>query len=305
MLPRTLATLYTVAEPNIQCILEFAGHNHYRCLAFNKEWRNACSQRLLKGGIHNSYRSIINFNSLPMLQQASEEGYCVGQAALKNAAVAGHVEIMQWAHKQLCSCAAHGARECCLNEVIHTAAQSGKLQVLNWLLPYIKHQRSSCIASAAGAGKLEAVEFLVAATKKVFNWDGGAIIENAAVAAAVGGHLHVLEWLHKCTSMCNDDVFHSAAAGGHVHVLEWLHLQQEQGDDLLINQEVRWLIATARACSIQQYAASAAASGHAHVLEWYKHRGHTLFMNAQNSTLFFEECSLMYVVHHLHSNGHL
>eukprot|EP00953_Heterococcus_sp_UTEX-ZZ885_P014415 8164-Heterococcus_DN1.PRE.20 len=306
MLPSAPEVFATLGESNIQCILDFAGHEHYRCLAFNKEWRDVCIKRHLKSlREHSCRKTAINFGSLAMLRQACEEGYLLGQGAVKSAAAAGSLECLQWAHNQLCSCAANGARTCCLTEVIDVAAESGNLQVLNWLLPYIKHQRSSCIASAAGAGKLEAVQFLLAATKQIFNWNGIAIIESAAVEAADGGHLQVLEWLHSCTSICNDETFHSAAAGGHVHVLEWLHVQQEQSDDLLKDKDVALLIATVRAVSIRHYAESAAAVGHVHVSEWYNNRGHKMSSSAQDNTFCLEERNRMYVVHHLDSNGYL
>jgi hypothetical protein len=177
--------------------------------------------------------------------------------------------------------------------------------VLKWLLPYIKHQRNRCITTAAGAGRLEAVQFLLAATKKTFNWNRSAIVESASAAAAEGGHLHVLEWLHNCTSICNDQTFHSAAGGGHVHILHWLHDQQEQRDMLLEDKYMVELIATVRATAIRLYAESAAAGGQVHILEWYNRRGHQLSGNAQNSTTGFEERNQMYVVQNLVSYGFL
>jgi hypothetical protein len=298
--------MYTIGGSNLRCILDFAGHNHYRCLAFNKEWRNACIESNVKYLKNNLSRSTaIDFGSLPLLRQACEEGYVLGQGALKNAAATGGLETLQWAHKQLCTCAADGARTCCLNEVIDVAAQSGNLLVLKWLLPYIKHQRNRCITTAAGAGRLEAVQFLLAATKKTFNWNRSAIVESASAAAAEGGHLHVLEWLHNCTSICNDQTFHSAAGGGHVHILHWLHDQQEQRDMLLEDKYMVELIATVRATAIRHYAESAAAGGHGHILEWYNKRGHKFSMNVQNSTSACEERNQMYVVCSLQSNGFL
>ncbi len=73
-------------------------------------------------------------------------------------------------------------------------------------------------------------------------------------AAARGGHLATLEWLHarKCTS---ENVCLEAAAAGHIHVLEWAR-----------DHEHTWR---------RDFSSAAARNGHVGVLQWIRANGLT------------------------------
>lgn len=99
---------------------------------------------------------------------------------------------------------------------------------------------------AAGTGRLDVLRWA---------WSRGMrAVRAIPEAAARGGHLATLEWLHarKCTS---ENVCLEAAAAGHIHVLEWAR-----------DHEHTWR---------RDFSSAAARNGHVGVLQWIRANGLT------------------------------
>ena len=102
--------------------------------------------------------------------------------------------------------------------LVRLAGEHGSTAILNWLLDK-RRANGDASYEAARDGRLED---LIWAHQK-----GVKIASHAYQAAAMKGHVHVLEWL-KCMKSAgariafyDSDVVNMAATCGHVHVLEW------------------------------------------------------------------------------------
>ncbi|KAF1790334.1 Ankyrin repeat-containing domain [Phytophthora cactorum] len=132
------------------------------------------------------------------------------------AAARGDVQALKWLVDMFPNCR--------VTVAVEEAAKHGQLQILQWLLDKSRRQeltvfwgRESCFSpEAARNGDLEMVRWLCEVRGE---WS-----PYAAVLAASGGHLEVLEWLRtnlfssSSSSISMDD----AASRGHLDVLQWL-----------------------------------------------------------------------------------
>lgn len=111
------------------------------------------------------------------------------------------------------------------------------------LTPRAIYQSSLC-------GNLQMMESLLS--------DGCPFDSSVAEAAALGGHLHILQWLQchlPSTIARNDKIYEKAAIGGNLRILEWVRMSFPQ---------CPWTAAVP---------ALAARHNHLHVLEWLLFEG--------------------------------
>jgi len=140
------------------------------------------------------------------------------------------------------------------------AAGGGHVPVVRWLTSTFG---ASCISSnafvKAAAGGHVNVMGRLAVRYFLLREDGTKCID----AAAGGGHLDVLQWMHWLNWSLgkygvndrgvDETVASGAARGGHVHVLKWLQTQRPRFLDEPVASRV---------------ANNAARAGHTHVLQW-------------------------------------
>jgi hypothetical protein len=133
----------------------------------------------------------------------------------------------------------------------------------------------SCAVSTALRGHLDTLEFINPYTQ---------MAESVCEAAAIGGHLNVLQWLRKQSPPCpwNKKTCKAAARGGHMKVLQWLRKQSPpcpwneqtcmaaaEGGNLDV---LKWL--RAHGCPWNKRTCQAAArGGHMEVLKWARKNG--------------------------------
>jgi hypothetical protein len=136
-----------------------------------------------------------------------------------------------------------------ISEVI---VKNGHLHVLEWVLQNNNNSQQQLripwydlMTYAARHGNLTILQWLYTNGGPLFS-------ERTCQLAAIGGHLHILKWLHRYDCPVDASIFAEAAYYGHVDVLEWAHT----------------------CCPWSSYAcASAARGGHLHVLKWLRSIG--------------------------------
>jgi len=134
-------------------------------------------------------------------------------------------------------------------------------QVFHWLQQRLPRHVGICNGAAA-RGDLVGLQWL---WDHRWPWD-----RSVNHNAARNGHLHVLQWAHRCSSQWppfdqQTDVY--AARGGHLHVLEWLNSISQVDPE--------------------QVCLAAIPSGHLHVLQWVDANG--LWPASLNDTLYWDE----------------
>ncbi|TYZ54585.1 hypothetical protein PybrP1_005063, partial [[Pythium] brassicae (nom. inval.)] len=137
-------------------------------------------------------------------------------SAMDYAAVAGHLDVMQWLHAN--------RTEGCTTRAMDDAAGAGHLDVVQWLHA---NRTEGCTTRAmdraAGAGHLNVVRWLHEHRSEGCTTD-------AMDDAASGDHLDVVQWLHEHrTEGCTINAMDQAATRGHLEIVEWLHEHRTEG----------------------------------------------------------------------------
>jgi hypothetical protein len=104
--------------------------------------------------------------------------------------------------------------------LLHTLAH--RLDVLQWL-----HTDLQCPWEARFIIRIAAEKGLLPLLQWMWQQRDGAAVDNAYVtcAAAVGGHLPTIIWLHRAQRLRPDDICTRVAHHNHILVLLWLHQQ--------------------------------------------------------------------------------
>jgi len=219
-----------------------------------------CTERAMDKAAMNGHLEVVRWLA------ASEVADCTTNA-MDWAAKAGKLEVVRWLHRN--------RTEGCTELAMDQAAANGHLQVVRFLRA---NRTEGCtklaLSSAAGSGDLRMVQWLVA------NSSEGDVSE-AIACAARNGHLEVVKVLHPVysdsPSARRGGVIDAAAMGGHLRVVEWLcERGGEQCSPITMAcaaqnchfEVVKWLDAH-RALSCPKYAlTSAFATGNFEMLEF-------------------------------------
>jgi len=112
-------------------------------------------------------------------------------------------------------------------DISPSVALSGNLRILQWLIQRKKYpmNEDTCTAAAEG-GHLHVLQYL--------HNHGCFLDQGTCEAAAKNGHLDILEWLHEnhkifVPSLC----FVMAASKGNLDVLQWLYETYDNRDEIL------------------------------------------------------------------------
>jgi hypothetical protein len=201
------------------------------------------------------------FGRLPLLQaaQARCRGFLTDWTVLE-AARGGHLHVVRWLREQGCPWYANACA---------AAAGGGYLTLLQWLREQGCPWDATTCASAAEGGHLDVLAWARAngcpiigrnvteplarrgdLDTLVWAWGEGAPLSSQTAAdAALGGHIHVLEWLRAHIDVFEVPTWRSAAEEGHAHVLDWL-------------------VARGYTCPTRAVLQAAACRGRMPILEW-------------------------------------
>ena len=176
---------------------------------------------------------------MDVVKWARAHGCPWNHSVCANAASNGHLALLQWARTNRCP---WNVRDCILG-----AAKNGHLHVIRWM-------------HAVGRSWTPKEEYGSHLNVVLGDQDAGWSKDTphqrglqAMSQAALGGHLHVVQWMRANGCPWDTLVCAMAARGGHMHVLEWAH-----------GNGCPW--------DVQVYM-DAAARGHLHIAEWACARG--------------------------------
>ncbi|TYZ52211.1 hypothetical protein PybrP1_008279, partial [[Pythium] brassicae (nom. inval.)] len=182
------------------------------------------------------------------------------EKAMNKAVRTGFVSIIAWLRRV---CLPGGNVRGAMSEApsaLECAAGSGHVPVLEWFSQHRHREWGAVIVflnplgAAAAGGSLDALMWLHAAARRRRMCCGGADSDSPAAAmdsAARNGNVEVLQSLHKRypRASCTTRTMDLAAVNGHLTVVEWLHAHRREG-------------CTTSAMDL------AAANGHAEVVQW-------------------------------------
>lgn len=104
------------------------------------------------------------------------------------------------------------------------AAQSGQLQIVQWLHECGFPCRSTAMDAAAAHGHLDVVQWL-----HHNRTEGCTVI--AGTMAALNGHVNVVRWLHEHRSApLNTGIMHWAVLHGHLDVVQYVHCHSDRSE---------------------------------------------------------------------------
>jgi hypothetical protein len=152
-------------------------------------------------------------NNLAAVQHPHSQGCPWSTLSLERATSRGHLEVVRW-------CYEHGWRFEIAMEGVHSAAESGNVELMAWLLQQPGMQlNEEAMTLAVFRGHMAMCQFLHA---RKCPWE-----DSATSQAALDGHIDILRWL--IDNGCPRDAQNmgqSAAEGGSVEVLTY---PQQQG----------------------------------------------------------------------------
>ena len=132
-----------------------------------------------------------------------------------NVARYGHVDVMEWAHRQGYSQLwyeqfhwSNFGTQVCMK-----AAEYGQLAALQWLRQNDCNWNSETSSAVAKGGHLSILQW---ARENECEWNS-----STCFRAAEGGHLSVLQWARQNGCEWNSHTCYLAARGGHLSVLQW------------------------------------------------------------------------------------
>jgi hypothetical protein len=169
------------------------------------------------------------------------------------AAGAGHVHVLSYMREHGCTL---------LESACMGAAAGGQIAVLRWLREVGCAWATSgppklrIATAAAEGGSVEVMQFL--------HEQGVPFDESAMVSAAAGGHLPVCKFLGSLQCPCNEMCCNAAAHWGHVQVLQWLC---RQGCPCKPGDLARWAGTGGSIATIAHVAAAAAPARRARALQ--------------------------------------
>ena len=205
--------------------------------------------------------------NLKVLKWGQDAGYklkfVLGQNAIANAALNGHLEVVIYLRKLRIR---WNAKTC------ENAATNGHLNVVKWA------RANGCLwdewtcSNAAANGHLNVLQW---ANLNQCPWDKG-----TCTRAAVNGHLNVLKWARANGCPWDEWTCTNAAMNGHLNVLKWARANKFPWDECTCNRAathghlnlLKW--ARANGCPWNKHVCSnAAMNGHLNVLKWARANG--------------------------------
>jgi len=219
--------------------------------------------------------------TLAQLQWARGTGLKLRRSIIIRAAARGQLDQLLW----MASANNPHTQDFWHGDVTGPAAEHGQVHVLEHFMPgeLKSYDYSPVFGWAAYGGQRLTLEWLIARFPNV-TIDFGVL-----TAAARGGQLNVLKWLHREKGVeWQKDAARQAAKNGHVHVLEWLHyfarppLMITPADDPWAHPETFTEAAKAGQLDVLKWAhlnfdvvsspeswpLAASVGGHVHVLRW-------------------------------------
>mmetsp|Transcript_5998 Transcript_5998/g.6194 ORF Transcript_5998/g.6194 Transcript_5998/m.6194 type:complete len:424 (+) Transcript_5998:142-1413(+) len=214
---------------------------------------------------------------------------------IQSVAAGGSIEVLQWMKAKEPNTPLSG-------ETIGAAAAGGHIHILQWIHsqePLSSSNLRICTHNAAYKGHLNVLKYLV------FEIHFNEFNEDTYIAAASGGHLHILQWLRNdllshmniSITSCpwNTTVCSSAAKNGHLHVIQWLRSQEppcpwnettciEAASSGYLNI-LQWVRDQTPPCpwnSIVTY--SAILSNHLHIINWCRSQTPPCLWSSQLTT---------------------
>lgn len=178
------------------------------------------------------------------------ERYDFTRVAPERAAERGQLEILKWLFESRCMIT---------SRICELAAENNQLHILEWLLESetktgILLKYTNAALFAAKKGRLKVLKWMY--KKKLLSIDpllGSYKSVDLCSNAALGGHIHVLQWLHKKGYQWDEQTCHNAATNGNLELLKWA-----RENDCPWNEET------------SLYAAN---GGHLKILEWLHENG--------------------------------
>jgi hypothetical protein len=206
-------------------------------------------------------------NARAVIQWARADGCPWDANACAEAAKGGHLDLLQWLRRNGCpwNTLAYGwamvkshahivewfddnERLVKIDDLWEPAIRQGHIEIVDWLLEHgHPWPRGSC-CFAAQSGRLDLLQR--ARPEGVSQHQPWGCCSRAA---AKGGHIHVLEWLHAHHLAVLGEAMSAAAWAGRLDVIQWTtdHGQAPRLQTLMY----------------------AAGGGHRHVIEWLRDRG--------------------------------
>ncbi|KAL3657617.1 hypothetical protein V7S43_017421 [Phytophthora oleae] len=145
---------------------------------------------------------------------------CSTRWTVQKAACSGYLSLLKRLGERKADISDHG-----FDWSMRIAATEGFLGIVKWLTAYRPEMKISTrvMDAAALRGHLEVVQWLHE------NRSEGCSV-HAMDSAAAGGHLDVVKWLHeKRTEGCTTGAMDTAAAGGHLTTVQWLWVNRTEG----------------------------------------------------------------------------
>ncbi len=144
---------------------------------------------------------------LDTLRWLLEHNFPCGVQTFAAAASAGHLQIIHYLHQIGCTWTW---------DAYSNAARSGNVDLLKWMVTTnnaLDIDANIC-QSAAVSGNVQMLEYCISTFDAKLN-------SIVADAAAVRGHLHLLDWLHEHAAPISDSICVLAAVSGHLEILKW------------------------------------------------------------------------------------
>ncbi|KAG2793729.1 hypothetical protein PC111_g22916, partial [Phytophthora cactorum] len=130
----------------------------------------------------------------------------------------GHLHVAQWLHEHTAPPPTH-----MFFVTLEEAARNGDLEMVRWLCEVRGEWSPYAAVLAASGGHLEVLEWL---RTNLFSSSSSSIsMDNAAS----GGHLDVLQWLQNHSGYATQGAMNKAATSGHLEVVQWLHEYRREG----------------------------------------------------------------------------
>jgi hypothetical protein len=183
--------------------------------------------------------SIARFGTLDAMKWAREHKFALTYFTMGNAARGGDVQMVQWLknngadfHWNICGFAALGGHTAMLNYLLKIgreltpltpcmAAEGGHVQVLEWLTAKGCGVSNQVTCNAAQGGHLGVLRWALGQPRlQPYLADHGI---KTTKAAALGGHVAVLEYLRGINCAFSSEVMNEAASACHLHVVKFLH----------------------------------------------------------------------------------
>ncbi|KAL3656484.1 hypothetical protein V7S43_018631 [Phytophthora oleae] len=130
----------------------------------------------------------------------------------------GHLHVAQWLHEHTAPPPTH-----MFFVTLEEAARNGELELVRWLCEVRGEWSPYAAVLAASGGHLQVLEWL---RTNLFSSSSSAISMDDTAA---GGHLDVLRWLQSHSGYATPGAMNKAAASGHLEVVKWLHGNRREG----------------------------------------------------------------------------